>query len=456
VLDVLPIVTPEQMRAIDATAPVPEAVLIARAGAAVGRTALRMLGGGYGRRVVVLAGTGNNGADGRIAGTWLARRGVRVEVIEVAAAPPVLPSCDLVVDAAFGTGFRGSWDAPALVPGARVLAVDIPSGVDGLTGEVRGRVLTAERTVCLVALKPGLVLPPGSSSTGPIEIVDIGLPAAGARMHLVQRSDVLAWVPERSVDHNKWRSAVWAIAGSGGMIGAAHLVGRAAQRAGAGMVRLSSPGVAADPTAPEEAVRHPLGVPFWAAEALGQVERFHSVVVGPGLGRAEGTVTSIREFVAKAPVPLVVDADALFALAWGTDGALSILRQRPAPTVLTPHDGEFALLRGGRIGTDRVEAVRDFAVASGCVVLLKGPSTLVADPGGHVAVVTTGDQRLATAGTGDVLAGIIGAFLAQRVPATPAAAAGAWVHGSAARLGPLRGFVAGDLADLIPEVWAET
>jgi NAD(P)H-hydrate epimerase len=274
-------------------------------------------------------------------------------------------------------------------------------------------------------------------------------------VHLVQRHDVRSWVPDRPPDTNKWRAAVWVIAGSGGMVGAAHLAARAAQRAGAGMVRLSSPGVAADPLAPTEAVRQPLGVPYWAAEALGQVERFHAAVVGPGLGRADGTVASVREFVARAPVPLVVDADALFALAWGPDGALPLLRGRPAPTVLTPHDGEFALLRGGRVPPDRIDAARAYATASGCVVLLKGSTTVVADPGGHVALVTAGDRRLATAGTGDVLAGIIGALLAQRVPATPAAAAGAWLHGTAARRGPARGFVAGDLPDLLPPVLGE-
>ncbi len=451
----LPILTPEQMRAVDAAAAEPVEVLIARAGAAAGRTALRMLGGSYGRRVVVLAGRGNNGADGRVAGAWLARRGVQVRVVDVADAPARLPDCDLVVDAAFGTGFRGSWDAPEAPAGAAVLAVDIPSGVDGTTGEARGRVLAADRTVTFVALKPGLVLHPGARLAGTVEVADVGLPATGASLHLVQRRDVAGWLPARAADHNKWRSALWVIAGSGGMVGAAHLSARAAQRAGAGMVRLSSPGVAGDPLAPTEAVRHPLGVPYWGAEALGQLDRFHAAVIGPGLGRAEGTVASVREFVAGAPVPLVVDADALFALAWGPDGALPLLRRRPAPTVLTPHDGEFALLQGGRIGSDRVGAARTFAVASGCVVLLKGPTTLVADPGGHVAVVTAGDQRLATAGTGDVLAGIIGALLAQRVAATPAAATGAWLHGRAGRLGPSRGLVAGDLADLLPDVFDE-
>src|SRR5262245_61094349 len=164
----IPIVTPTEMAAIDAAAPEPVDVLIGRAGHAVARAAIDLLGGTYGRRVVVLAGKGNNGNDGRDAARRLARRGVRAQVMDAPSLPDRLPPCDLVIDAAYGTGFHGEWHAPD--PGdAPVLAVDIPSGVDGVTGEAHGRVLPAVRTVSFAALKPGLVLEPGASLCGDVE-----------------------------------------------------------------------------------------------------------------------------------------------------------------------------------------------------------------------------------------------------------------------------------------------
>ena len=239
-----------------------------------------------------------------------------------------------------------------------------------------------------------------------------------------------------------------------GMLGAAHLAVRAAQRAGAGMVRLSSPGVGVDPLAPTECVRTHLSSSGWSPEALVDIERFQAAVVGPGLGRVDAQADAAREFVAKAPIPLVVDADALFALAWNSTGPGSVLRARQAATVLTPHDGEFALLRGERVGPDRLLDTRRLAADMRCVVLLKGSTTIVADPTGDVLLVSTGDERLATAGTGDVLSGIIGALLSQRVPAFEAAAMGAWLHGQAGRAGVSRGLVAGDLPDLLTNVFA--
>jgi NAD(P)H-hydrate epimerase len=249
----IPIVTPEEMAAVDAAAPEPVEVLIERAGAAVAAVALQMLGGGYGRRVVVVAGKGNNGADGRSAAVRLRRRGVRVDVIDAADAPSVLPAADLVIDAAYGTGFHGEYEAPDPA-GAPVLAVDIPSGVLGLTGEAGGRPSPATRTVTFAALKPGLLLEPGRSLAGEVTVADIGLDTAGARAHLVELDDVTGWVPARAVDAHKWRAALLVVAGSAGMTGAAHLTASAAQRAGAGMVRLGSPGVADDPGRPTEAV----------------------------------------------------------------------------------------------------------------------------------------------------------------------------------------------------------
>ena len=450
----IPIVTPEQMRAIDANATDDVDVLVERAGAAVARTAIQMLGGTYGRRVTVIAGPGNNGADGLVAARRLARKGVQVQIIDAREAPRVLPVCDLVIDAAYGTGFHGDWFAPDAAS-AQVLAVDVPSGLDALTGRAGDGVLPADRTVTFAALKPGLLFPPGSQLAGVVEVADIGLDTSDADTWLVQGSDVRDWLPSRAADAHKWRSAVWVIAGSGGMRGAANLATRAAQRSGAGMVRLSSPGFGSDAGTPTEAVGVSLPAVSWAAEALAESERFHALVVGPGLGRADGTAENVRELVEKLAVPVVIDGDGLFALAWSANGAAAILRNRQAPTVLTPHDGEFALLRGQRVGADRIGAARRLADECGCVVLLKGAATVVAEPGGPAYVVTAGDARLATAGTGDVLAGICGALLAQQVRPAEAAAAAAWLHGEAARRGPAIGLVAGDIPDLLPLVLSE-
>jgi NAD(P)H-hydrate epimerase len=446
----VPIVTPQEMGAIDAAAPEPVELLIERAGAAVARAAISMLGGTYGRRVVVIAGKGNNGNDGRSAARRLARRGVSVVVLDAAELPPSVPDCDLVIDAAYGTGFRGSWKGPD-VGATRVLAVDIPSGVDGLTGAVGDGVLEAERTVTFAALKPGLLLPPGAASAGEVEVVDIGLDVSRARAHLVERADVAAWLPPRQRDTHKWRAAVRVIAGSPGMLGAAHLAASAAQRAGAGMVRLSSPGVDHDPLIPTEVVGESLPASGWTSLVLDELDRFGALVIGPGLGRADATAMAVRDLVGHGGRPVLIDGDGLYAMAWAPGGPRSLL-DREAATILTPHDGEFRMLTGRDPGPDRFAAARELAADTGAVVLLKGAATIVAEPGGRALVSTAGDERLATAGTGDVLAGTIGALLAQGVPAFEAAAAGAWLHGTAASLGPARGLVAGDVVTHLPVV----
>ncbi|MEP7204114.1 MAG: NAD(P)H-hydrate dehydratase [Ilumatobacteraceae bacterium] len=449
----LPIVTPEEMAAIDAASPAPPGVLIERAGSAVAWAALRMLGGAYGCTVNVLCGKGNNGADGRVAARHLSARGVRVRVYDVPDHPPVLPPADLVIDAAYGTGFHGRWTPPD-VGDTPVLAVDIPSGVDALTGDITGDVLAASRTVTFAALKPGLLMPPGSALAGELELVDIGLDVGSARANLVQGADVVEWWPERDEYAHKWQSAVRVIAGTSTMTGAPRLVALSAMRTGAGMVHLSVPGMTLT-DAPIEIVQKPLPTNAWADAALASLDRFHSMVVGPGLGRSDDTAASVRRLVVEAPLPMVIDGDALFALGWSSEGATTLLRRRSMPTILTPHDGEYALLSGSQPGVDRMVAARRLAADSGCIVLLKGAATIVADPSGDALVVTAGDARLATAGTGDVLSGIIGALLAGGMPPLHAAAAAAWVHGQAGRRGPRHGLVASDLPDLIPAVLEE-
>ncbi|MPY91783.1 MAG: bifunctional ADP-dependent NAD(P)H-hydrate dehydratase/NAD(P)H-hydrate epimerase, partial [Acidimicrobiia bacterium] len=233
------------------------------------------------------------------------------------------------------------------------------------------------------------------------------------------------------------------------------LAARGAQRTGAGYVRLSVPGgPVGGALPPVEVVGVELAIRGWAAEVLDGLGRFRALVLGPGLGRDEDTMAEVRRLVAEAPVPLVVDGDGLHALGLvgaptGAAGAMG------APRVLTPHDGEFEQLSGRPPGPDRFAAARSLAGGSGCVVLLKGPTTIVAGPTGEALAVTEGPATLATAGTGDVLSGVIGALLARGVAPLRAAAAGAFLHGRAARLGPAQGLVAGDVADLLPAALAE-
>ena len=457
-----PVLTPAQMGAVDAAAPEPVDVLIGRAGAAVARHALDLLGGGYGRRVVVVAGKGNNGNDGRDAAGRLRRRGVRVQMVDAVGAPDVLPAADLVVDAAYGTGFTGTYRPPDPA-GAPVLSVDIPSGVDGVTGAVDGGgALRAVRTVTFAALKPGLLFHPGRALAGEVHVADIGLDAgdgdtgpravsdtgsAAPGVGLVEAEDVARWLPVRPADTHKWRAALVIAAGSAGMTGAAHLAARAAQRAGAGMVRVATPGVERDPGLPTEAVGIAIPEAGWDTLVLDQLDRAGALVIGPGLGRGAPATAAVLQVVAAAHVPVLVDGDGLSALG---ERVGNVLSGRRAATVLTPHDGEFTRLAGRTPGADRIAAARSMAAASGAVVLLKGPTTVVAHPDGRVRLSISGDARLATAGTGDVLSGIIGALLAQGVDALDAAAAGAWLHGRAAQAGPTRGLVASDVIGGLP------
>jgi NAD(P)H-hydrate epimerase len=444
----IPVVTPDEMAAIDAGAPEPVEVLIERAGAAVARHALELMGGAYGRRAVVVEGKGNNGNDGRSAARRLRTRGVRVTELDAASAPAVLPVCDVVIDAAYGTGLRGSYEAPEVPPGVPVLAVDIASGVDGATGALRGKPVRATRTVTFAALKPGHVLEPGRSWCGDVRVEDIGLDVSRARAHVVEAHDVASWIPERPVDAHKWRTAVWAVAGSPGMTGAAHLASGAAMRAGAGYVRLSTPDVHDDPAAPTEVVRVPVGRDL--ALDPSEVRRFRAVLVGPGLGRDEHVAAAVRSLVASVERPVLVDGDGLTALG---KNVAAVVRPRTEPTVLTPHEREFRDLGGDDPTADRFGAVRALAAGVGAIVLLKGPTTLVAEPDGRTLISTRGGPRLATAGTGDVLSGVIAALLAQGVGPLEAAAAGAFLHGTAALLGPRVGLVAGDLIALLPRAF---
>jgi ADP-dependent NAD(P)H-hydrate dehydratase / NAD(P)H-hydrate epimerase len=452
---VIPIVTAEEMRVIDASADVGVDELVTRAGRAVARAAIEMLGGTYGRVVNVVAGSGNNGADGRVAADVLRRRNVKVHLFDASACPTVLPVADLVIDAAYGTGYRSgneragrSW-TPPVVGSSAVLAVDIPSGLDSLTGRHDGDVWVADRTVTFQALKPGLLLGDGPAQCGTIEVADIGLDVSQAAAHLIEERDVVQYWPWRRPDAHKWNGPVRVVAGSDGMLGAARLCSASAMRSGAGLVSVSSPGLA--PVAGDEIVQPGIAVAGWADQVMSDLSRFGALVVGPGLGRLPSTVDETRRLIASAVVPVVIDGDALFALGCPQGGG-SIVLERSQASVLTPHDGEYATLTGTKPGPDRVTATRRLAADLACTVLLKGPTTVIADPGGEVLIVDHGDDRLATAGSGDVLAGMIGRMLASGAPALIASACAAWVHAEAARCCPRVGMVATDLIDALPAV----
>lgn len=454
------------MRAADAAAlkSVEESELVRRAGFAVATAALRMLGGAYGRRIVVVAGKGNNGNDGRVAAAALSRRGALVDLVDAEAAPGRIGSCDLVIDAAYGTGFSGSYEAPKLSAGTVVLAVDVPSGINGDTGEMPGRALRAERTVTFAALKPGLLMGEGAAVSGTVTVADIGVPVGTASIGLVEDSD-LAVLPRREPNAHKWASAVAVVAGSPGMEGAAFLCARGAARAGAGMVRLAVPGADEDATGPwpSEAVRLSLRNEAWADDVLGVLERCRALVIGPGLGRDDATVKAVCRVISRSPVPVVADADALFALGDAATARSVIAGEGvDRPVVLTPHDGEYRRLAGDAPGPNRVAAARRLADSTGAVVLVKGSLTAVAAPGGGegrsgppVLLAAAGTPALATAGTGDVLSGIIGAFLARGVDAPWAAALAAHVHGAAGKRGRAEGLLSVDLPDLVADWLSE-
>ncbi|MHB1535314.1 MAG: NAD(P)H-hydrate epimerase, partial [Acidimicrobiales bacterium] len=286
----IPVVTPEEMEGVDRAAEEAVEVLVERAGAAVARAAAALLGGAYGRRVVVVVGKGNNGADGRAAAARLTQRGARVQVIDAASleGDAALPPADLVIDAAYGTGLGRAYHPPD-PGGAPVLAVDIPSGLSGVTGvpAAGGGAVTAVGTVTFGALKPGLLVGEGRARAGHVEVVDIGLGAlAGraARAWLVTDADA-GDIPARPLEAHKWQSAVQVVAGSPGMSGAPWLVSRAALRAGAGYVRLGIPGVTPVEAGlpPGELVGAALPAVGWEDVVVEGLHRVQALVVGPGL-----------------------------------------------------------------------------------------------------------------------------------------------------------------------------
>ncbi len=419
-----------------------------------------MLGGVYGRRVTVLAGPGNNGADGLVAARVLASWGVAVRVVHVdrfAPPPSSIEDADLVIDALFGTGTVREMTFPSVGVHTMVLAVDIPSGVDARTGRLFPgcSVQRADVTVTFVAPKPGLLFEPGASLAGEIRVADIGIHLAAdesARTVLLDEASVRQRLHRPEVTAHKWKHAMLVVAGSAGMTGAALLCAHSAARCGASLVRLSIPGTV---HGGDEVVGMDLPATEWGMVAAGHAARCSAVVVGPGLGSDVATQAEVRALLDALPagMPVILDGDGLGSV---TPELLAALHR---PMILTPHDGEFTRLSGTAPSSDRISTTREFALRTNAVVLLKGPTTVVASPTGHVEVIRSGDQRLATAGSGDVLAGVIGAFCAVGMDPFHAASTAAFVHGRAAMRGRPFGLVAGDLpvllADLLTE-WLET
>ena len=326
------VLTRDEMRAADAAAlsSVSHETLVTRAGTAVAHGALRLLGGAYGRRIVVVAGKGSNGADGRVAAAVLARRGARVAVLEAETVGPgaALPPCDLVVDGAYGTGFRGSYDAPAVPAGAAVLAIDIPSGVDADTGAAPGHAVCADRTVTFAALKLGLLQGAGAPLSGTIEVADIGIafPPPGACWSRTPTWRASRRGPGRSTSGRPrwaWPPArpAWRAPRSSAAVGQWP---RAPACSGSG-----PPG---DPSAawPTEAVRMHLPAEGWAGAFLEATAKCKAVVIGPGLGTGAAVAEEIRAVIAAVAVPLVIDADALTALG-DVAAALHLARQAEQP-----------------------------------------------------------------------------------------------------------------------------
>jgi NAD(P)H-hydrate epimerase len=460
-----PLYTADEMRAAEALYPgFPETApeLMERAGAQTAGAAIELFA--KSQRWTVVCGGGSNGGDGRIAARHLEAAGREVRLVDAAAGETELGEPDVILDALFGTGFSGEPRpaAAALIEQinaspAHVLALDLPSGVDASTGEVAGAAVRADATVTFHGRKLGVVVAPGRFHSGVVLVADIGLAHTETRNRLVG-ADIVRVVPRRRETDNKYSAGhVLVVGGSRGLTGAPQLSALAAMRADAGYVTVAAP----ESTIPVleqrllEAVKRSLPevdgiVSEAAADVLLELaQKAGSIAIGPGLGRGPGPKELVRRVLAEAELPVVVDADALFELEPG---------DWPAPRVLTPHEGELARLLGrtsAEIAAHRFEAVREASERFGCVVLLKGPDTLIAAPERGLLVSALGLPSLATAGTGDVLTGIVGAFLAKGMEAQLAAAAGAAAHQLASVEASQRaGLIASDLIDALPRVLA--
>jgi ADP-dependent NAD(P)H-hydrate dehydratase / NAD(P)H-hydrate epimerase len=429
------LLTPAEMGRADALAGNVEALMDA-AGRAVARAVVQRY---KPCRVLVLAGPGNNGGDGIVAARYLAQEGWPVRVLGLTEASIAdVQRAELVIDALFGAGLKRDVTGTAaelLGAARRIVAVDVPSGVDGGTGQVRGYAPQAELTVTFFRKKPGHVLYPGRALCGEILLRQIGMPEMvldEIRPQAWNNSPALFLLPRRTAEGHKYVSGDVTVL-SGSLPGAARLACSAARRAGAGMVTLAAALPMVLPEAGLILRTEPL-------ETLLQDKRRQTWVVGPGLGITTAGA-SLASLLAVGGKTILADADALTACA----GAPEKLR---GVAVITPHAGEFARVFGP-IGPDKLEATRRAAAQCGAVVVLKGADTVIAAPDGRAAINANAPPYLATGGTGDVLAGLTAALLAQGMAPFEAACAGVWLHGEAAsRAGA--GLLAEDLPQHLP------
>ena len=472
----------------------PAFVLMERAGRALARAAIELAGGRYGKRAVVVCGKGNNGGDGFAAARFLVREGVLVNCLSVVhvadikgAAAQHLESLqasgctvqrfagdlfdqtDVIVDAIFGTGFRGAVEGvPAKAieaineSHAPVVSADIPSGVAGATGRVEGPAVKAAVTVAMAAEKHGTATGEGAARSGRVIVAEIGIPVSTSRAGVPDEDDVGALLPRRAPDaHKRSGGAVAVLAGSTDMTGAAVLVAQGAARAGAGYVTVG--GVRRVIEVVQSSLFEVLAKSLGDEDVLTQdslgvfeevIERADALAVGPGLGQGDSQRGLVESVLDDVSIPVVLDADGLNVLGKHTES----LSGRSQPVVITPHPAELARLleiSTEDVQADRMGAARKAAAEFGCVVLLKGFRTVIAKPDGTVIVNPTGGPELATAGTGDVLTGVVAALLAAGLGDFEAAWVGAFIHGKAGSIASSylgsSGVLAGDVAEALPE-----
>lgn len=494
----IPVLSREQMRAFDAhaigVANVPSLVLMENAGRGAADVIERELLGGRadGKHVLVVCGVGNNGGDGFVVARHLVSRGARVDAILCGDAAKMTADCranrdafmgigglvdtlanvdafeqiDLVVDGLFGTGLDRVVGEPfagvirAINRGAApVVALDVPSGMDADTGATMGEAVHADATVTFAHLKLGLLTGHGARLAGKVHVVDIGVPSTLRNEHsagLVEAHDARLEIAPREVDAHKYRAGhVAVLAGSPGKTGAGLLSARGALRAGAGAATIATwPEAVAslEPRVVEIMTAAVDGTEAVDAVLAGK----RAVIMGPGFGTGEAARTIVDHVLATYTGPIVCDADALTLHA----RSIEDFSAAGGRAILTPHAGELARLLGKtseEIEDDRFAAVRAAAARANAVVLLKGPYTVVASPDGRVVISGSGTPALATAGAGDVLAGVIAA-LACSLPPFTAAWCGAFLHGVAGAAWQKehgdRGLLASEIADQLPGVLA--
>jgi hydroxyethylthiazole kinase-like uncharacterized protein yjeF len=454
------------------------------AGAAVAEATARLAPAGS--RVAVLAGPGNNGGDGLVAARCLAEAGYRPTVAllgprarlkgdaALAAAawrgamaeltPGAVQDADVVVDALFGTGLDRPLEGVAAAAidaanrsGRPIVAVDIPSGIDGTTGQVLGTAVEATETVTFFRLKPGLLLQPGRMHAGRITVADIGIDAATLATigptiaH--NRPGLWSLPPLVPLMHKYNRGHTVVVSGAASRTGAARLAARGALRVGSGLVTVASPpdALAVNAAHLTAIMLLPMDGPKGLAAILAD-RRKNAVVLGPALGVGPETAAVATAALASSAA-VVLDADALTSFAGANADLAEAIAAREAPVVLTPHEGEFARLFPDLAGlASKVDRARQAARLSGAVVVLKGPDTVVAAPDGRAAIADNAPPHLATAGSGDVLSGMIGGLLAEGLAAFEAAAAAVFLHGEAGRIAG-RGMIAEDLPEALPAVF---